>query len=116
MPIKVLIIKATQYQALVSNNWLSKTNAVLNWNTQELQLSQNGQHMQVPAIYEYFKTTTNKKPKQPTWEAYQVLWADNNYNKLPPILTWEEKGKRKKRKKESITVTTSTYTLHSTTH
>ncbi|KAG9303697.1 hypothetical protein G9A89_018594 [Geosiphon pyriformis] len=30
MPIKVLIIKATQYQALVNNDWLFKTNAVLN--------------------------------------------------------------------------------------
>ncbi|KAG9294998.1 hypothetical protein G9A89_017792 [Geosiphon pyriformis] len=38
-PIKVLVMEATQYQALVSNNWLVKTNAVLNWTTQELQLS-----------------------------------------------------------------------------
>ncbi|KAG9304434.1 hypothetical protein G9A89_019996 [Geosiphon pyriformis] len=41
VPIKVLVMKATQYQALVGNNWLSKTNATLDWNTQELQLSQN---------------------------------------------------------------------------
>ncbi|KAG9306733.1 hypothetical protein G9A89_004442 [Geosiphon pyriformis] len=43
--IKVLVMEATQYQALVGNNWLSKTNAMLNWNMQKLQLSQNGQHM-----------------------------------------------------------------------
>ncbi|KAG9286090.1 hypothetical protein G9A89_022767 [Geosiphon pyriformis] len=36
IPIKVLIIEATQYQALVGNNWLSKANAILDWNTQEL--------------------------------------------------------------------------------
>ncbi|KAG9304038.1 hypothetical protein G9A89_005948 [Geosiphon pyriformis] len=41
VPIKVLIMEATQYQALVGNNWLFKTNATLDWNTQELQLSQN---------------------------------------------------------------------------
>ncbi|KAG9300031.1 hypothetical protein G9A89_018308 [Geosiphon pyriformis] len=29
MPIKVLMMKATQYQALIGNDWLSKTNAVL---------------------------------------------------------------------------------------
>ncbi|KAG9303832.1 hypothetical protein G9A89_018729 [Geosiphon pyriformis] len=44
VPIKVLVMEATQYQALVGNDWLSKTNATLNWNTQELQLSQNRQH------------------------------------------------------------------------
>ncbi|KAG9295854.1 hypothetical protein G9A89_006593 [Geosiphon pyriformis] len=32
VPIKVLIIEATQYQALVGNDWLSKTNALLDWN------------------------------------------------------------------------------------
>ncbi|KAG9284301.1 hypothetical protein G9A89_002111 [Geosiphon pyriformis] len=44
IPIKVLIMEATQYQALIGNNWLSKANATLNWNTQELQLTFNGQH------------------------------------------------------------------------
>ncbi|KAG9287799.1 hypothetical protein G9A89_017394 [Geosiphon pyriformis] len=41
VPIKILVIEATQYQALVGNNWLIKTNAILDWTTQELQLSQN---------------------------------------------------------------------------
>ncbi|KAG9288352.1 hypothetical protein G9A89_021383 [Geosiphon pyriformis] len=35
-PIKVLVMEATQYQALVGNDWLSKTNAVFDWMTQEL--------------------------------------------------------------------------------
>ncbi|KAG9285548.1 hypothetical protein G9A89_006536 [Geosiphon pyriformis] len=30
VPIKILIMKATQYQALVGNNWLSKTHVMLN--------------------------------------------------------------------------------------
>ncbi|KAG9307527.1 hypothetical protein G9A89_003850 [Geosiphon pyriformis] len=43
-------MEATQYQTLVGNDWLFKTNAILNWTTQELQISQNSQHMQTPAI------------------------------------------------------------------
>ncbi|KAG9288034.1 hypothetical protein G9A89_017629 [Geosiphon pyriformis] len=57
--IKVLVMEATQYQALVENDWLSKTNAILNWITQELQLSQNGQHTYVPATCGHFKTTNS---------------------------------------------------------
>ncbi|KAG9285657.1 hypothetical protein G9A89_009297 [Geosiphon pyriformis] len=81
VPIKVLIMETTQYQALFSNDWLSKTNATLDWNTQELQISQNWQHMHVPATCGHFKATNTmaplinfeeEKPK-PTWEAYQVL-------------------------------------------
>ncbi|KAG9292610.1 hypothetical protein G9A89_006982 [Geosiphon pyriformis] len=53
---KVLIMEATQYQALVGNNWLSKANAILDWNTQELQLTFNRQHAQVPAMCRHFKT------------------------------------------------------------
>ncbi|KAG9288086.1 hypothetical protein G9A89_017681 [Geosiphon pyriformis] len=92
--IKVLVIEAIQYQAFVSNNWLSKTNAILNWNTQKLQLSQNGQHTRVPATCKHFKITTTapliefeKEKKKSIWEAYQVLWANTNHNKLLPILS-----------------------------
>ncbi|KAG9286235.1 hypothetical protein G9A89_014221 [Geosiphon pyriformis] len=42
-----------------------------------------------------------EKKKKPTWEAYQVLWADVDHNKLLPILAWnddnngkEEQGKK----------------------
>ncbi|KAG9287275.1 hypothetical protein G9A89_008905 [Geosiphon pyriformis] len=83
VPIKVLIIEATQYQAL------------------------NGQHMQVPAMCGHFKTTNTtaplidfeeEKPK-PTWKAYQVSWADKEHNKLPPILSWDDNGKGKQTNK-----------------
>ncbi|KAG9306104.1 hypothetical protein G9A89_016008 [Geosiphon pyriformis] len=88
VPIKVLIMEATQCQAL---------------NTQELQLSQNGQHMQVPAMYSYFKATNTMAPlinfeekkQKPTWKAYQVSWANEEHNKLPPILSWDDNGKGK---------------------
>ncbi|KAG9305476.1 hypothetical protein G9A89_021194 [Geosiphon pyriformis] len=78
VPIKVLVIEATQYQALVGNNWLSKINAMLNWNTQELQLSQNGQ------------THTN------------------NQSEIPPILDWKKrnKGKGKEREEDAQEKTT----------
>ncbi|KAG9290054.1 hypothetical protein G9A89_010360 [Geosiphon pyriformis] len=36
IPVKVLVMDAPQYQALVRNNWLLKANANLNWETQEL--------------------------------------------------------------------------------
>ncbi|KAG9295111.1 hypothetical protein G9A89_006092 [Geosiphon pyriformis] len=105
-PIKVLVIEATQYQALVGNNWLFKTNAVLDWTTQELQLSINGQHTRVPAMCGHFKILSREEPlieleeeeKKPIWKAYQVSWADNDHNKLPLILSWNDKGKRKEEK------------------
>ncbi|KAG9296296.1 hypothetical protein G9A89_014888 [Geosiphon pyriformis] len=94
VPIKVLVMKATQYQALVGNNWLTKTNAILDWTIQELQLSQNGQHTCIPATCGHFKTINTPAPlikfkeeeKKPIWEAYQVSWADDDHNELPPIL------------------------------
>ncbi|KAG9304858.1 hypothetical protein G9A89_000771 [Geosiphon pyriformis] len=82
---------------------LFKTNATLDWNTQELQLSQNGQHTRVPATCGHFKATNTtallidfkeEKPK-PTWEAYQVLWTDKEHNELPPILSWDDNRKEK---------------------
>ncbi|KAG9297013.1 hypothetical protein G9A89_008599 [Geosiphon pyriformis] len=60
--IKVLVMEAIQYQTLVKNNWLSKTNAILDWMTQELQLSQNSQHTRVPAMCGHFKTTNSTTP------------------------------------------------------
>ncbi|KAG9302620.1 hypothetical protein G9A89_007324 [Geosiphon pyriformis] len=36
IPVKVLVMDAPQYQALVRNNWLQKANANLNWETQDI--------------------------------------------------------------------------------
>ncbi|KAG9288181.1 hypothetical protein G9A89_020487 [Geosiphon pyriformis] len=118
IPIKVLVMDATQYQALVDNDWLSKTNAMLDWTTQELILSQNRRHTRVPAMCGHFKTTSptaplinfdEKKPK-PTWEAYQVLWADKEHNKLLPILSWDNNNKGKGKQKEELTWETNDLT------
>ncbi|KAG9300057.1 hypothetical protein G9A89_018334 [Geosiphon pyriformis] len=56
------------------NNWLSKTNVILDWTMQELQFSQNGQHTRVPATCGHFKTPNmpaslikfEKEEKKPT--------------------------------------------------
>ncbi|KAG9288620.1 hypothetical protein G9A89_006721 [Geosiphon pyriformis] len=74
-PIKVLVMEVTQYQALI-------------------------------AMCGHFKTSPKEKllieleeeKEKPTWEAYQVSWADADHNKLPPVLLWDDKGKRKEEK------------------
>ncbi|KAG9289001.1 hypothetical protein G9A89_015550 [Geosiphon pyriformis] len=87
--IKVLVMKATQYQALVGNNWLTKTNTILDWTTQN--------HMPAPLI-----DLEEEKPK-PTWKAYQVSWADVDHNELLPILTWNNNDQEKRKEKEKLT-------------
>ncbi|KAG9307140.1 hypothetical protein G9A89_016968 [Geosiphon pyriformis] len=87
-------MEATQYQALVGNDWLFKVNITLDWNTQELQLTYQGQHIRVLATCDHFKTPPREKllielekeKEKPTWEAYQVSWANTDHNELPPIL------------------------------
>ncbi|KAG9297008.1 hypothetical protein G9A89_008594 [Geosiphon pyriformis] len=97
IPIKVLVMEATQYQALMSNNWLLKTHATLDWTTQELQLI-------FGATCGHFKPSNaqpfiefEEETKKPTWEAYQVSWTNQDYNELPPVLFWNSniKGKQK---------------------
>ncbi|KAG9290287.1 hypothetical protein G9A89_022263 [Geosiphon pyriformis] len=92
-PIKVLVIETTQYQALIGNDWLSK-----------------GQHIRVPATCGHFTTPPREKllieleeKEKPTWEAYQVSWTDEEHNKLPPILSWNDSNKGKGKQKEELT-------------
>ncbi|KAG9302377.1 hypothetical protein G9A89_011427 [Geosiphon pyriformis] len=73
-PIKVLVMEATQYQALVGNDWLSKVNAI-----------------------ETIDRTGGGERK-----AYQVSWADEEHNKLPPIFSWDDNNKRKGKQKEEL--------------
>ncbi|KAG9289875.1 hypothetical protein G9A89_015455 [Geosiphon pyriformis] len=89
IPVKVLIIDAPQYQALVENDWLQKANANLNWETQELTISYQRQHAQVPAICGTFNKRSEKAPafefeleeEKPLIETFMALgsmfnWAD----------------------------------------
>ncbi|KAG9306039.1 hypothetical protein G9A89_020234 [Geosiphon pyriformis] len=126
VPIKVLVMKATQYQALMGNNWLSKINATLDWNTQELQLSQNEQHTCVPAMFSWVDEDHNKLPlilswddkkkkkenKELTWNTDQNWKTDNNQDE-PANWEWKEIDKRKrKEKEEETTLTSSTYSSY----
>ncbi|KAG9297981.1 hypothetical protein G9A89_018809 [Geosiphon pyriformis] len=72
----------------------TKHSLMLDWTTQKLQLSQNKQSTQVPATCSYFKPSNNMstlliefddKKEKPTWEAYQIFWANANHNELLPI-------------------------------
>ncbi|KAG9290622.1 hypothetical protein G9A89_011585 [Geosiphon pyriformis] len=91
--IKVLVIKATQYQALVGNDWLFKTNI-------ELQLSQNGQYTRIP----YHCRITKKKERKEK-NLSRIL---TNYGGLTMIkVSYQQFGpekKREKRKKEKTKI------------
>ncbi|KAG9297614.1 hypothetical protein G9A89_011129 [Geosiphon pyriformis] len=89
IPVKVLVMDAPQYQALVRNDWLQKANANLNWETQELTISYQGQHARVSAICGTFNKCSEKAPafefepkeKKPIIETFMALglmfnWAD----------------------------------------
>ncbi|KAG9284909.1 hypothetical protein G9A89_006287 [Geosiphon pyriformis] len=52
--VKVLVMDTLQYQAFVKNNWLLKANANLDWETQELKISYQGQYTIVLATYSTF--------------------------------------------------------------
>ncbi|KAG9298930.1 hypothetical protein G9A89_015952 [Geosiphon pyriformis] len=98
-PIKVLVMEATQYQALVGNNWLFKVNTTLDWNTQELQLTYQGQHIHVLATCGHFKMPPKEKlliklekeKEKPTWEPtkYRGLMKSTTSWKQKEELTWE---------------------------
>ncbi|KAG9296274.1 hypothetical protein G9A89_014866 [Geosiphon pyriformis] len=62
IPVKVLVMDAPQYQALVRNDWLQKANANLNWETQELTISYQGQYARVSAICGTFNKRSEKAP------------------------------------------------------
>ncbi|KAG9300967.1 hypothetical protein G9A89_005025 [Geosiphon pyriformis] len=88
-PIKVLVMEATQYQALVGNDWLFKT-----------------------PPKEKLLIELEKKKEKLTWEAYQVSWADADHNKLLPILAWDDNnnGKEKQGKEPTCETTIDTGT------
>ncbi|KAG9296148.1 hypothetical protein G9A89_014740 [Geosiphon pyriformis] len=106
--IKVLVIKATQYQALVGNNWLI-----------------NGQHTHVPATCGHFKVLSREEPliklkeeeKKSIWEAYQE--REKKKKNLPGEQTKNcgvitAKGKGKEQEEEPKQTTSSTHILYVT--
>ncbi|KAG9307611.1 hypothetical protein G9A89_023176 [Geosiphon pyriformis] len=87
IPVKVLVMDAPQYQALVGNNWLQKANANLNWKTQELTIFYQGQHARVPAICGTFNKHSKKAPafefepekEKPIIETFMALRSISNW-------------------------------------
>ncbi|KAG9284833.1 hypothetical protein G9A89_003756 [Geosiphon pyriformis] len=111
-PIKVLVMEATQYQALIGNNWLSKVNATLDWNTQELQetIDQIGEGERktylrsVPSLllpilaWDDNNNGKEKQGKEPTCETTIDAGTNNkNHYELPPVLSWDDNPKRKQK-------------------
>ncbi|KAG9290188.1 hypothetical protein G9A89_022164 [Geosiphon pyriformis] len=91
VPIKVLIIKATQYQAFVLAT-CGHFNPITTPSTPLIKFE--------------------KKKVKPIWKAYQVSWANIDHNKLPPILAWDnnDNGKKKQREKPIWEATIDTWT------
>ncbi|KAG9285582.1 hypothetical protein G9A89_008559 [Geosiphon pyriformis] len=92
--VKVFVIDTLQYQALVGNDWLQKANANLNWETQELTISYQGQHAWIPATCGTFNKCSEKAPafefkpeeEKPLIETFMALgsmsnWADETEQK-----------------------------------
>ncbi|KAG9284112.1 hypothetical protein G9A89_022886 [Geosiphon pyriformis] len=87
IPVKVFVIDALQYQALVGNDWLQKANAKLDWETQELQISYQGQHAQVLVICGTFNKSSKKAPvfefkpeeEKPIIKTFMALGSMSNW-------------------------------------
>ncbi|KAG9301350.1 hypothetical protein G9A89_018022 [Geosiphon pyriformis] len=85
--VKVLVMDAPQYQVFVGNDWLQKANANLNWETQELTISYQGQHTRVPAICGTFNKCSKKAPafefepeeEKPIIETFMALGSTSNW-------------------------------------
>ncbi|KAG9291779.1 hypothetical protein G9A89_012064 [Geosiphon pyriformis] len=78
---------APQYQALVGNDWLLKANANLNWETQKLKISYQGQYTIVSATCGTFNKQSEKalvfefeeKKEMPLTKTYMVLGSTSNW-------------------------------------
>ncbi|KAG9298966.1 hypothetical protein G9A89_020279 [Geosiphon pyriformis] len=106
IPVKVLVMDTPQYQALVGNDWLFKANANLNWETQELKISYQGQNTIVPAICGIFNKYSEKAPvfefeekkEMPLTETYMALGSTTNWaEKTEQEIFEESRGWKKVR-------------------
>ncbi|KAG9285620.1 hypothetical protein G9A89_009260 [Geosiphon pyriformis] len=102
------IITKQLMDQLVGNDWLLKANATFDWNIQELQLTFNGQHAEVPAMCGHFKTQRTEEPliefedtlMPPTIKTYQVSWVVLQCSKATSINDVLQVLKKKGRAKE----------------
>ncbi|KAG9291198.1 hypothetical protein G9A89_004601 [Geosiphon pyriformis] len=85
--VKVLVMDIPQYQALVRNDWLLKTNANLDWEIQELKISYQGQYTIVSATCKTFNKQSEKAPvlefeeekEMSLTEIYMALGSTSNW-------------------------------------
>ncbi|KAG9297291.1 hypothetical protein G9A89_000018, partial [Geosiphon pyriformis] len=70
--VKVLVMDASQYQALVRNDWLQKANAKLDWKIQELQISYQGRHK--ASVFKF-----EKKEEKPVVKTFMALRSTSNW-------------------------------------
>ncbi|KAG9290731.1 hypothetical protein G9A89_011694 [Geosiphon pyriformis] len=94
IPVKILVMDAPQYQALVGNDWLFKANANLNWKTQELKISYQRQYTIVPAICNIFNKQSEKAPVFEFEEKKEMPLAET-YMALGSTFNWAEETEQK---------------------
>ncbi|KAG9298164.1 hypothetical protein G9A89_005432 [Geosiphon pyriformis] len=91
IPVKILVMDALQYQALVGNDWLLKANTNLNWKTQELKISYQGQYTIVSATCEKVPVFEfEEEKKMPLTETYMALELPSNWVKETEQEIFEE--------------------------
>ncbi|KAG9302000.1 hypothetical protein G9A89_021044 [Geosiphon pyriformis] len=97
IPVKVLIMDVFQYQALVRNDWLQKANANLNWKTQELTISYQGQHAWADKTeQQYFSTNNSLETKEPVTPRWNVPYSKPEPRKQPLYIPLKCKDCHKK--------------------
>ncbi|KAG9294300.1 hypothetical protein G9A89_021659 [Geosiphon pyriformis] len=94
IPVKVLVMDAPQYQALVRNDWLLKANANLNWETQELKILYQAQYTIVPATCGTFNKQSEKAPVF-EFEEEKEIPLTKTYMALGLLFNWAEKTEQK---------------------
>ncbi|KAG9284598.1 hypothetical protein G9A89_004640 [Geosiphon pyriformis] len=93
IPVKVQVMDASQYQALVGNDWLLKANANLDWETQELKISYQ-KYTIVSATCGTFNKQLEKAPVFEFKEEKKMLLTET-YMALGSTSNWAEETEQK---------------------
>ncbi|KAG9301498.1 hypothetical protein G9A89_008350 [Geosiphon pyriformis] len=87
-------VTANEQRALVGKDWLLKTNANLNWETQKLKISYQGQYTIIPVTSPVFEFEEEKKI--PLTETYMALGSTSNWAEETEQKIFEESREWKK--------------------
>ena len=80
IPIKVLVIDAPQYQALVGNDWLKKAKAKLDWHGNYMTITYKGKEATTPITFEK-KQRTEYDPHPPIIEYENFALTESGYQR-----------------------------------